>query len=389
MKSLILPFVAFACLGNTANAFTCSSTGLFANTDSNDCKTFVSCGYSMQPQVHSCPEDTFFWPEKQGCFSQYNCATNSMPGNTDPCELNNYYSVPDPSSSDCSKYIQCNLGYVYNDQSFQYKQATTVQCDSGSAFKPGSGCVSGYQCSNYACTSEGLFVNPNSVDCTTYVQCWKLDRWLNSGLVSTLNANVIACPSNTKFNPQFNKCDSFYNCDGNDPHGGADPCAEYNGANPIVPNPYDSTQKSYISCRYGESGGYGSDGYVSIDGILKEQCPEKTFFSSLLGKCYSAHVPNESCSRDPCSSGPGKYVNYPSGGCQSFIECRDDATFRTLYEPTYEIRYCPPGTLFAPTAGQTTGKCVAEYACPSFPANYCYVAITTTTTSTTTTAAPA
>ncbi|XP_037050145.1 latent-transforming growth factor beta-binding protein 4-like [Bradysia coprophila] len=392
MKNLIRLSVAIilATFGNTANAFTCTVTGLFANTDSNDCKTFVSCGYSLQPEVHSCPENTFFWPAKQGCFSQYNCATNSMPSNTNPCEGNNYYSIPDPSSSDCSKYIQCNRGYVYNNGiSFPYPQVTSVQCDSGTAFRPDTGCVSGYVCANYPCTSEGYFPNSNSVDCTTFIECWKRDLWLNNGQVTTLHSNVVTCPANSKFNPQLDKCDSFYNCDGNDPHAGTDPCGQVNWDNTIVANPFDSTQSSYISCRYSDSVGYYSGGFVYRNGILKEQCPAQTFFSSLLGKCYSAHVPNENCSKDPCSSGPGKYVNYPSGGCQTFIECRDDTTDRILYEPTYEIRYCPPGTLFSPTTGKATGKCISGYSCPSFPANYCYPAIATTTTSTTTTSAPA
>lgn len=342
----------------------------------------------MQPQVHSCPDNTYYWPAKQGCFSRYSCADDTYLDSTNPCEGTTYKNVPDPNSPDCSKYIYCSMGYAYNGNSFQYRLATSEQCPSGSAFRPNSQCEVGYKCSNYACPSEGLFVNPNSIDCTTYVNCWRLNYWGDNGPINELHANELSCPSNTKFNPQFNKCDSFYNCDGNDPHNGIDPCGAYNQANPLVANPYDSTQKSYISCKYSESGGYGSSGYGHIEGILKEDCPAKTYFTSLLGKCYSAHVPNENCSRDPCSSGPGKYVNYPSGGCQSFIECRDESTFSTLYEPTYEIRYCPPGTGFSPTVGKATGKCVSEYACPSFPSNYCYAAITTSTTTTTTTSAP-
>lgn len=388
MNILILLPVAiiFGCLSNTANAFTCTSTGLFANTDSNDCKTFVSCSYNLQPQVHSCPENSFYWPAKKGCFSQYNCADDSIPGNTNPCEENSYYDVPVPDSSDCSEYIRCSLGNVYNGQSLQYTQALKVQCESGSGYRPNYGCVSGYKCANYPCTGEGVFPNPNSADCTTFVECWKRTLWLNGGTVTSLHSNVVSCPSNSKFNPHLKKCDSIYVCGQNDPHGGIDPCEGYYVSNPIVPNPFDSTQKSYLSCRYEDRDGYPIGYSVSRDGIFKQECPAKTFFSSLLGKCYSAHVPNENCSKDPCSSGPGQYVNYPSGGCQSFIECRDDTSDSMLYKPTYEIRYCPPGTLFAPTAGTVTGECVLDYNCPNFPANYCYPAITTTTTTTTTAA---
>lgn len=392
MEKSISLFVAvsLAWFGNPIYAFTCTSTGLFPNTDSNDCKTFVSCGYNMQPELHSCPENSFFWPAKNGCFSQYNCADNSIPSNTNPCEGNKYYGVPDPLSSDCSKYIQCGQSYAYNSQggqSFEYSTAISVQCDSGSAFRPDGGCVSGYKCANYPCTSEGVFPNPNSVDCTTFVECWKHDMWLNSGMVTTLHSNVIQCPINSRFNPHLKKCDSIYVCGQNNPHGGVDPCegqssVEDYSVGAIVPNQFDSTQKSYLSCRYKSYDGYSLNNYVYRDGILKQECPDKTLFSPHLRKCYGAHIPNEICSKDPCSSGPGEYVNYPSGGCQTFLKCIDDSTDRKLYEPSYELRYCPPGTLFSPTAGMATGKCVPGYACPNFSPNYCYPAVSTTTSTT-------
>lgn len=395
MASIFLKATTSYSIIITFPAYTCTSTGLFANTDTNDCKTFVSCGPNMQPQVHSCPENSFFWPDKKGCFSKYNCADGTLTG-PNPCEgqgTSFFDNLPDPSSSDCSKFIQCGEGYVYNGQSFTYPTVISVQCESGSAYKPGRGCVSGYICANYPCTNEGVFPNPNSADCTTFVECWKRHLYNNIvGTITSFHSNVISCPSGSRFNPYLKRCDSIYICGQNDPHGGVDPCDGKkeiwfgdHWVDNIVPNNFDSTQKSYFLCAYKSYDGFGDDNiYVYRDGILKQECPAKTLFSPLLRRCYSAHIPNKSCSKDPCSSGPGEYVNYPSGGCQTFIKCIDDSVDRTLYEPSYEIRYCPPGTLFSPTAGMATGKCVAGSPCPAFPNNYCYAAVSTTTSTSTT-----
>lgn len=337
------------------------------------------CTSNLQPTVYNCEADTYYWPEKKGCFSQYNCATNSMPGNTNPCEGISYNNIPDKNSADCTKYIVCALNNIYNNgENVQVPQVTSVECQSGTAFRPGYGCLSNHQCSNYQCTSEGVFENTN--DCSTFIQCWKYNVYTTNGPVPMLFPDLNNCPANTKFNPISKKCDEFYNCDGNDPYGGVDPCSDYNYANPYVPNPFDSDASSYLQCQYSFSGFIGS-----TDVILKQECPADTLFSPLLGKCYSNYVPSETCSKDPCSSGPGKYVHYKSGHCDSFIECRDDTTTSELYKPTYEIRYCPDGTRYSPE----TSDCKRQYTCPTFPVNYCYPQIPTTTTSTTTTAPPA
>lgn len=356
------------------SAFTCPGQGIFENTDSTDCKTFISCGSNLVPVVNNCNDGTYFWPAKKGCYSQYKCAEGTMPDDTDPCEGFTYNNIPDKTSTDCTKYLVCGTLYVYNLYT-EIMQVTVAECPSGTAFRPGWGCISNHQCSNYQCTSVGTFANSDSSDCSTYVKCYKYSNAL-------LYADINTCPSNTKFNPFLNKCDSFYNCNGIDPHGGNDPCSSYNAANPIVPDPYGNEPSSYIGCEYDYPNFAGRD-----DIILKKECPANTFFSPLLGKCYNNYDPDETCSKDPCSSGPGKYVNYKSGHCESFIECRDETKTFELYQPTYEIRYCPPGTRYTPE----TSECSRQYVCPTFPVNYCYPPIPTTTTTTTlppTTAAP-
>lgn len=364
-------------------AFTCPSKGVFANTDTDDCSTFVICDSGLNPTVQYCSSNTYFWPEKKGCYSQYDCATNSMPGNVDPCEgfTDNY--LADTSSTDCTKYFDCYVSRYYDYNSGDYvtiKLVRDSQCSSGYTIRPGYGCTNKYQCVNYQCASEGYFTNPDDSDCSTFIFCKKVVSSTSTAFV--LYPELMNCPANTKFNPSISKCDDSYNCDGIDRYNGVDPCREYNGANPYVADPYDDVASSYLLC---SAPILQTDGTtVNIDVIEQRECPEDTFFSPLLGKCYNNYDPNETCSKDPCSSGPGKYVNYKSGNCDSFIECRDETTTSTLYEPTYEIRYCPPGTRYSPGSL----KCLRSYDCPTFPVHYCYEDTPTTTTTSTTTTRP-
>lgn len=210
----------------------------------------------------------------------------------------------------------------------------------------------------FHCTESGLFADP--YNCSRYILC-KPDRFGASPHV-----HIRSCPENTAYNPFLRKCDSFYNCNGIDPHGGVDPCQDSNYDYPVILTPHANDATFYILCRY----------FVDVSHILRKDCPEETFFSPYLHKCYHNYDPNETCSKDACSGGPGEYVNYKSGKCESYIECRDEVRAFGLYEPTYDIRYCPDGTQFNPE----TRKCRKTYVCPTFPENYCYPQITAETT---------
>ncbi len=288
-----------------------------------------------------------------------------MPGNADPCGEFRYEDIPDRSSADCTKYLSCHSKYISENQAY-VKQVSSIQCPSGTAFRPIYGCINFHHCgNNYECTAEGIFANPN--DCSSFIQCSKYDN----GVTSFLFGESYDCPPDSNFNPHLSKCDSIYNCDGIDPHGGVDPCDSNNDAHQFVVNPYDNSASTYIVCQYN----FGSFIYEAAVILIKE-CPTHSRFSPLLEKCYNDYDPNETCSKDPCSSGPGTYVNYPSGHCVSYVECRDDSITPEIYKPTYEIRYCPPGTRYTPE----TFDCNPEYVCPTFPVNYCYPQIPTTST---------
>ncbi|KAG4075578.1 hypothetical protein HA402_003403 [Bradysia odoriphaga] len=301
-----------------------------------------------------------------------------MPGNTNPCEGFDNQNIPDKSVADCSKYLECSSVNVYHGSYvITVPQVKSVNCPSGTVFRPNyRACVNvaSYQCSNYPCTSEGIFEDPNANSCSSFISCSSLQSWYSTA--SLLYANAKTCASGTKFSPFTKKCDALYNCDGIDQYNGVDPCAEYNHANPFVPNPFDATASSYLEC--------STDTYGDKSGtILRKDCPANFYFSPLLGKCYNNYDPNETCSKDPCSSGNGKYVDYKSGMCENFIECRDESKDASSYKPVYEKVYCPPGTRYSPELKE----CLKQYVCPTFPVDYCYPQIPTTTTTTTTAAA--
>lgn len=182
---------------NLLAAFTCQQPGIFANTDFNDCKTYVICNSNLSPTVYNCYDDTYFWPEKQGCFSQYSCASNSAPGNTNPCEGYDYADLLD--SSDCSKYILCRTTYhTFAFDNIRVQQELSKQCPSGTVYRPGYECVNDqdHRCVDYQCTSEGIFENPN--DCSTFIKCWKYSASGVTGLVTLFFPDLNNCPGKTK-----------------------------------------------------------------------------------------------------------------------------------------------------------------------------------------------
>lgn len=381
-KTLSCVGIIFGFLSFKAQAaYTCSQKGLFTDPDSNDCASFYSCNSNLDAQLQQCTGGTYFSPELQGCFSFYDCATKSSPYSADPCRGFEYENIPDKSSSDCSQFLYCQTSQTYNNGEYmQYSQVTATKCSEGTTYNMRrSSCSSESKCTHYECTTQGQFVDPNGNDCSTFIRCYKYTNRENPATTMWV-PDLQTCPANTKFNPFLQKCDSFYKCNNVDKHRGKDPCKKYNPDQPFVENPYDTSGKSYLNCVYRDAN------YEDRGMILKETCPKNTLFSPLVGKCYNNYDPNEMCSKDACASGPGKYPNYKSGNCGSFIFCQNDRNEygyppQQIYEPTYEIHYCPEGTNFNPK----TRSCSKQYVCPTISTNYCYVPIATTTPGPTTT----
>lgn len=353
--------------------YTCKNVGHFPHPESSDCRAFLLCDNKLKATTQICPAGTYYWPSEDICASYYNCSTASSPDGTNPCKLFPSMNILNKFATGCSSYINCNSLHVPNsDNSYWYDgtYGMVQNCPSGEMFQQyRRECVANTKCTNYKCVAEGYFPNPDSSDCSSFIICDKFTLGYNDH--SLLYPTLVACPPNTSFSPFSKKCDAYYTCGGKDIWKGIYPCSTYNWASPIVPNPADTKCTTYLSCLY-SSPDYPYNRKIKV--IEKKVCPTKTFFSPILGKCYYNYECNETCSKDPCGNGIGKFADYKSGYCEGFIECRDDSTDTNLYRPTYEKRYCPPGTNFSPKIAD----CDRDYVCPKISVNYCYPTIATT-----------
>lgn len=237
-------------------------------------------------------------------------------------------------------------------------------------------CVKDSQCLKYQCVGEGYFPNPNTNDCSIFIACYKIPAVKSKNLL--MYPRLWPCPQNLSFSPLSRKCNEYYTCGGKDLWKGICPCSTFDWLSPFNANSCHTKSTSYLLCVHLLPPPDNS----LINVIVKKTCPPKTFFSPNIGKCYKNYNSSETCSKDPCGNGVGKFVDYKSGFCESFYECRDDSTMicswvyysYSLYQPNYERRYCPPGMLISPKIGD----CGRDYVCPKFPVNYCYPPISTT-----------
>lgn len=217
-------------------SYTCLLPGLFANPDATGCTSYILCdSYDLKSFKRNCPPDTYFWPLNKGCFSHYNCSTDSMPDgdNTNPCIGWGGTQIIDKYSSDCSSYIHCRWEYIgTNDYILNGER---YDCPSGTSYLFNEGCRDNYQCTNYQCTAEGYFADPSVSDCSRFIICKKnINPYTGA---TTVYPIFTTCPANTKFSPFSKNCDEFYTCDGNNPHSVADPWLNYNWAFPTAENP--------------------------------------------------------------------------------------------------------------------------------------------------------
>lgn len=72
----------------------------------------------LQANIQICPEDKYFWPSKNGCYSYYNCSTDSSSYITNPCDgFSDFHTtnLKDKFSDDCSSYILCGVININNN----------------------------------------------------------------------------------------------------------------------------------------------------------------------------------------------------------------------------------------------------------------------------------
>lgn len=108
---------------------------------------------------------------------------------------------PDPDSIDCSSFLNC----ISDDKGSFISNLQT--CPDGSVFDPAAGyCTNGYICpENVRCNAKGYFADKKDKTCQNYYYCSLL---ANGQYVSY----DYKCPGIWKFNPTFNVCTPFYDC---------------------------------------------------------------------------------------------------------------------------------------------------------------------------------
>ncbi|XP_026326531.1 uncharacterized protein LOC113235149 [Hyposmocoma kahamanoa] len=161
----------------------------------------------------------------------------------------------DPDDSTCTKFSLC----LYLPGKCQYK-AFDYTCPTYTIFDPAlTVCTSAtnFVC-NSKCPGEGIFPDPDSTDCTSYLICVGDGK----GFVNT----VVKCPENTLFNPSTTVCEFDYIC----------PKKVSCSSKGYFANKNDKTCQSYYYCSLLANGEYVRYDY---------KCPGIWKFSPIFRGC--------------------------------------------------------------------------------------------------------
>ncbi|KAI8440412.1 hypothetical protein MSG28_001732 [Choristoneura fumiferana] len=195
------------CAWQVHAAVNCTSAGRFADPDDTTCKNYTYCVYDSSTGTYLsynyvCPTTSVFNPNSAQCTASTNyvCNVTTTTTNTSVCTSDGY--IADPSSTNCSSYIEC----VEIDGSYT---ETTYTCPDDTYFDPNTTlCESDYNCtssSTFTCSSAGRFANSADTTCQTYYYC-----------VSESNGTYLqyeyTCPSTSVFNPSSAVCTTSYTC---------------------------------------------------------------------------------------------------------------------------------------------------------------------------------
>lgn len=338
-----------------SETFNCTTAGRFANPEDTTCQTYYMCvllsnGSYLQYE-YTCPTSAVFDPDSAYCTSSSNyvcnvtTTTNSTNTTSSVCTDEGYFA--DPSSTNCSSYIECIL---INDT---YTE-TTYTCPGDTLFNSNTTlCVSDYNCtdisdsdstdsnnSSFSCTTAGRFANPDDTTCETYYMC-----------VLASNGSYVqfeyTCPTSAVFNPNTAYCTSSSNyvCNVTSSNTASSSVCTADG---YVTDPSSANCSTYIEC-------------VEIDGTYSETtyiCPESTNYNPNTTLCDSDYnctdSSNSTDSAFSCTAA-GRFANTADTTCQTYYFCvsYNNGTY-ALYEYT-----CPSTSVFNPTSQ----VCTTTYIC--------------------------
>ncbi|CAD0198708.1 unnamed protein product [Chrysodeixis includens] len=332
------------CSWQVSAVVNCTATGAgrFADPADATCQNYTLCIYntattSYVSYNYVCPTTSLFSPTLSQCTSTYTCpnTTTATTTNNATCTADGF--VADPSSTDCSTYIQCVLiNGVYSQTQLTcptgtYYNPTTTLCESTYVL-----CVCTWQAhAAVNCATTGAGRHPDLADptCKNYTLCIYV-KTSNS----YLSYNTV-CPSVTLFDPKISRCTSPNNfkCQVSVPPKSV--CT----AEGFIPDPNSSNCSSYIEC-------------IDINGTFGEwkyDCPKNTYFNPNSSFCEPDY--NCSSAKGFTCAKAGRVADETDNTCKRYYYCVALATgLFTQYNYT-----CPSTSLFNPN----TKLCTSKYQC--------------------------
>ncbi|XP_047989732.1 uncharacterized protein LOC125229015 [Leguminivora glycinivorella] len=198
-------FLVICCAWQAHAAVNCTSPGRFADPADTTCQNYTYCVYDTSTSTYLsynyvCPSTSVFNPNTAQCTASTNYVCSVTNTTTSVCTADGY--IADPSSTDCSTYIEC----VEINGTFV---ETTYTCPNTTYYNPNTTlCESDYNCtttSTFTCTAAGRFANTTDTTCQTYIYCVLVSN-------GTYLEYDYTCPTTSVFNPNTAQCTTSYTC---------------------------------------------------------------------------------------------------------------------------------------------------------------------------------
>ncbi|GBP56913.1 hypothetical protein EVAR_33969_1 [Eumeta japonica] len=212
-RRLLLGAITVLTIVSTAAAtVNCTETGAgrYADTSDTTCKNYTYCVYDSSTSSYLaynyvCPTTSVFNPNTHQCTSSdnYTC-NNTSSDDTSSSDSDSVCTsdgyVANPNSTDCSSYIECV------EINGTYTE-TVYSCPDDTYYDPDTTyCESDYNCTtSFTCTSTGRFANTADDTCETYYYCVLASN-------GTYLQYEYTCPSGSYFNPSSAVCTASYTC---------------------------------------------------------------------------------------------------------------------------------------------------------------------------------
>ncbi|XP_045520925.1 uncharacterized protein LOC123712044 [Pieris brassicae] len=200
-NQICIAVLLFCVVWQVHGAVNCTSAGRYADPNDTTCKNYSLCilttGNTFISYDYTCPTTSLFSPISRTCTTNYVCNTTNTT-TTSTCTIDGF--VANPSSIDCTSYIQC----VQINGTFI---ETVLSCPNGTFYNPNTTlCDASYTCSSaVTCSSVGRIADTTDTTCQRYFLCVLAAN-------GTLLQYSYTCPSTSVFSPVSNLCTTTYTC---------------------------------------------------------------------------------------------------------------------------------------------------------------------------------